>query len=104
MSIVQGTLASEDRLRWLGEQLSKDGSVTITAAAAALGVSEMTIRRDLAELEFRGSARRVRGGATAIGPQSFAERRHRAARAKARIATKVAELVPATGVVAFDAS
>ena len=63
-SILQGTLASEERLRWLSETLTADGSVTIAAAAEALGVSDMTIRRDLAELEERGTARRVRGGAT----------------------------------------
>jgi DeoR family fructose operon transcriptional repressor len=104
VSILQGTLASEERLGWLRAQLQADGSVTIAAAAAALGVSEMTIRRDLAELEDRGTARRVRGGATAIGPQSFAARRHIAARAKSRIAGKLARLVPHTGAVAFDAS
>jgi len=103
-SILQGTLASEARLRWLSETLTVDGSVTIAAAAEALRVSDMTIRRDLAELEDRGTARRVRGGARALGPQSFAERRQRAGRAKTRIAAKLSGLVPAQGVVAFDAS
>jgi DeoR family fructose operon transcriptional repressor len=64
----------------------------------------MTVRRDLDELEDRGTARRVRGGARAIGPQPFAERRQTAARAKARIAAKLVGLLPATGAVAFDAS
>lgn len=104
MTAPQGTLASAERLRWLTERLTADGSVTITAAADALAVSEMTIRRDLVELEARGAARRVRGGATAVGPQTFAARHGTAARAKARIAAKVAALVPTGGVVAFDAS
>lgn len=104
MTVVQGTLAAEERLRWLGDRLAADGSITIVAAADALGVSEMTIRRDLAELEERGSARRVRGGAAAIGPQTFAARHQRATRAKSRIAAKLLDLVPATGAVAFDAS
>jgi DeoR family transcriptional regulator, fructose operon transcriptional repressor len=104
VTIVQGTLAAEERLRWLAERLVAQGAVTIPEAAGALGVSEMTIRRDLAELEERGTARRVRGGARAIGPQSFAERRHTATRAKSRIAAKLAGLVPAEGAVAFDAS
>jgi DeoR family fructose operon transcriptional repressor len=102
--IVHGTLASEERLRWLNDKLASDGSVTILDAAAALEVSEMTIRRDLAELEHRGVARRMRGGARAAGPQTFAERRHAAPRAKARIASKLADLVPSSGLVAFDAS
>lgn len=104
MSGVTGTIASGDRLRWLTDRLAADGAVTLATAAGALGVSEMTVRRDLDELEERGSARRVRGGARAIGPQPFAQRRQTAARAKARIATKLAEMVPATGAVAFDAS
>ena len=104
MSSLQGTLASEDRLKALGESLDADGSVTIAAAAEAFGVSEMTIRRDLLELEQRGVARRVRGGARAIGPMSFAERRDAAPRAKGKIANKLAALVPTSGIVAFDAS
>jgi DeoR family transcriptional regulator, fructose operon transcriptional repressor len=98
------TLAAEDRLQWLDQRLSADGHVTIADAAAALDVSDMTIRRDLAELEDRGVARRVRGGARAVGPQPFAERRNAASRAKARIAAKLAGLVPTTGAVGFDAS
>jgi DeoR family fructose operon transcriptional repressor len=104
MSNVSGTIASEDRLRWLTGRLAADGSVTLADASKALGVSEMTVRRDLDELEQRGTARRVRGGARAIGPQPFAERRQTAARAKGLIAAKLADLVPAVGAVAFDAS
>lgn len=104
MANLSGTLAAEDRLRWLDERLVADGVVTLAAAAEALNVSEMTIRRDLDELEDRGTARRVRGGARAIGPQPFAERRQVAARAKARIAAKLVELVPPVGAVALDAS
>jgi DeoR family fructose operon transcriptional repressor len=98
------TLAAEDRLRWLDQRLSADGHVAIADAAAELDVSDMTIRRDLAELEDRGRARRVRGGARAVGPQPFDERRHAAPRAKARIAAKLAGLLPTTGAVGFDAS
>jgi DeoR family fructose operon transcriptional repressor len=104
VSSIQGSVASEARLQWLRNRLSADGAVTIAGAADALHVSEMTIRRDLAELEERGSARRVRGGATAAGPKPFAERHTVAARAKSRIAAKLASLVPPTGSVAFDAS
>jgi DeoR family fructose operon transcriptional repressor len=104
MSTIQGSVAAEARLQWLHERLAADGAVTIAAAADALDVSEMTIRRDLAELEERGAARRVRGGATAAGPKPFAERHTIAARAKSRIAAKLTSMLPATGVVAFDAS
>jgi DeoR family fructose operon transcriptional repressor len=103
MTAVQGSVA-EARLQWLTEQLREDGSVSISQAAARLGVSEMTIRRDLAELEDRGTARRVRGGAVPMGPQPFATRHRTRARAKARMATKLLPLVPETGALAFDAS
>jgi len=102
--MVQGNVAAEARLRWLTATLGESGSVTISDAAAALGVSEMTIRRDLTELEDRGAARRVRGGALPLGPHTFAERHQRRTRAKAQIATKLAALLPTAGIVAFDAS
>jgi DeoR family fructose operon transcriptional repressor len=94
----------EDRLAALAERTRREGRVVIADVAAELGVSEMTIRRDLKELEDRGAVRRVRGGALAVGPQPFADRRRTAARAKAVIAGKLAALVPAAGAVAFDAS
>jgi DeoR family fructose operon transcriptional repressor len=97
-------LATEARLDRLTERLRADGRVEITGAAEALGVSEMSVRRDLRLLEERGAVRRVRGGALAVGPQPFADRRRAAGRAKATIAAKVAGLLPATGAVAFDAS
>jgi DeoR family fructose operon transcriptional repressor len=101
---LQGNLATEDRLDRLTERLHAEGRIEIAAAAIDLGVSEMTIRRDLKELEERGTLKRVRGGALAVGPQPFADRRRTAAKAKATIATKLAALVPGTGAIAFDAS
>jgi DeoR family fructose operon transcriptional repressor len=97
-------LVAEARLRRLSERLATSGSVSIADAAVELDVSEMTIRRDLAELEVRGVARRVRGGALPLGPQTFAERKQARARAKGQIAAKLARLIPSTGTVAFDAS
>ena len=94
----------EDRLAWIQGRLESEGLVTLASAATTLGVSEMTIRRDISELEQRGVARRVRGGAQAIGPQTFAQRRDRMSRAKSRVAAKLAGLVPSTGAVSFDAS
>lgn len=72
--------------------------------AERFGVSEMTIRRDLEELEQLGVVRRVRGGARPVGPRPFRERHRRNAQAKARIAEKLLPLVPELGAVAFDAS
>ena len=76
----------------------------IDRLATEFGVSEMTIRRDLDEPEALGVARRIRGGAVAMGPEPFAERHRHNARAKARIAGKLLDLVPNRGTIAFDAS
>ena len=84
--------------------IGERGSIRIDELASSFGVSEMTIRRDLAELETLGVARRVRGGVIALGPEPFAERHRHNARAKARIAEKLRPLIPKVGTVAFDAS
>ena len=101
---VSGNLATEHRLDWIRQRLDDHGQVRIADTAAELEVSEMTIRRDLQELEARGVARRVRGGAVAVGPMAFADRHKSRARAKARIAAKLLDLVPATGAIGLDAS
>lgn len=90
-----------DRIR---ERLGDVGSVSIPDTAASLGVSEMTIRRDLALLEALGEARRVRGGAMALGPSPFRSRSSRNTKAKVVIAEKVLPMVPRTGAIAIDSS
>lgn len=101
---TSGGLAQFERLDAIRSQLQRSGSVRIDELARELEVSEMTIRRDLDELEARGLARRVRGGAVAVGPEAFAERHRQNAREKARIAEKLGRLIPRKGTVAFDAS
>ncbi len=94
----------EERLDEVRNLIAGRGVVRIDQLASDFGVSEMTIRRDLDELEALGLARRVRGGAIAIGPEPFAQRHRHNARAKVRIAEKLLPLIPASGTVAFDAS
>lgn len=101
---LSGNLASEQRLEWIRSHLDTGKVVRIKAAADELDVSEMTIRRDLVELEAMGQARRVRGGAVAAGPVAFEDRHRRQARAKARIAAKALALVPEVGAIGIDAS
>ena len=95
---------AQARLDWMRQRLADDGSLTIAAAVAALGASGMTIRRDLATLEALGQARRVRGGAQALGPSPFRDRSPRHARAKIAIAEKILPMVPASGAIAIDSS
>ena len=101
---VSSNVAAEARLLWLREQLDAHGSVRIGPAASRFAVSEMTIRRDLLELESLGMARRVRGGAVAVLPVAFAGRHHARPKAKARIAAKARAMVPGSGAIGIDAS
>lgn len=99
------SMESEERRQRLLSTLERDNVIRLSAAAAELDVSIMTIRRDLADLEAEGLLRRVRGGAVSvIGARPFGERRAVRSRAKDTIAEKAIALVPRFGSVAFDAS
>lgn len=98
------TLAAEERLTWLLNQLKTNGSITLAEAAEGLEVSQMTIRRDLQDLEKTGDARRVRGGAVWTGATSFTGREREHSEEKNRIAAKLLPYVPESGMVAFDSS
>src|SRR4051794_29219917 len=86
------------------DRLERDGRVHIAGLASHLGVSDMTIRRDLELLAEEGTARRVRGGAVATGPQRYPARAREHPRAKAAIAHKLLGLLPERGAIALDAS
>jgi DeoR family fructose operon transcriptional repressor len=92
------------RLATLRDHLITTGSIKIAEVATRLGVSPMTIRRDLVQLEAAGIARRVRGGAVAVVGPSFAERYKVHARAKAQIAAKLAKMLPSRAAIALDSS
>jgi DeoR family fructose operon transcriptional repressor len=99
------TLLGEERRARLLEILTRDGALRLDPVAEELGVSAMTVRRDLDDLEAEGLARRVRGGAVApVLPRPFGDRMSTRSAAKSLIARKALDLVPATGAVAFDAS
>ncbi|WP_448062345.1 substrate-binding domain-containing protein [Cellulomonas hominis] len=52
------------------EALGRQGTVRVSDLAAELGVTPVTVRRDIAQLVEEGLAERVHGGATAMGPTS----------------------------------
>ncbi|MGY1618932.1 DeoR/GlpR family DNA-binding transcription regulator [Geodermatophilus sp. SYSU D00691] len=81
------------------------GTATLGDLAARLGVSEMTVRRDLDQLQQRGLVRRVRGGAVAVdAPENgFAARAGWQAGLKDRIGRAAAELVEPGSTVLLDA-
>ncbi|MCS5717530.1 DeoR/GlpR family DNA-binding transcription regulator [Herbiconiux sp. CPCC 205763] len=97
-------IGAERRERLLGS-LQHDGVIRLEESAADLGVSTMTVRRDLEALEREGVVVRVRGGAVAtVKARSFDERQGVDDAAKTEIARKALDLVPASGAVAVDAS
>ena len=59
------------RARAIRAQLTESASLSITEMAEKLGVSEMTIRRDLADLEKSTDVRRTHGGAVIAERMAF---------------------------------
>lgn len=100
------------RMTAILKRLHDGGSVAVADLVKAYGVSDMTVRRDLAELEREGLLERVHGGARrrTSGPLkgtddvelTFAARLSRNAAAKRLIATEAAELLSGFRSVAFD--
>jgi DeoR/GlpR family transcriptional regulator of sugar metabolism len=96
-------MLAETRRRAIAEALRAAGAVTIGEVEAQFGVSPMTARRDLAELERRGVVRRTHGGAVlptvSAHEDSFARRLKVATAAKRRLAeAAVAEMSPREAV------
>ena len=95
----------EERRQRIVELLSR-GSVAVPQLARKLGVSAITIRRDLAALESSGKLLRVRGGAMArervAYEFSFQEKESRRREAKAAIGRAAAKLVEPDSTVFLD--
>lgn len=88
-------------------ELRAAGRVSVRRLSDQLGVSEVTIRKDLDALEERSLLRRVRGGAVipAGGEEgAFVERLRVDATAKRAIAKEVAALVEDGDAIAIDSS
>ena len=62
---ADSALAPSRRARVL-EALARDGAVRVSRLTEDLGVTHVTIRRDLAQLEQEGLLLRVHGGAVAV--------------------------------------
>lgn len=90
-------LAAQRRARILGE-LDRDGTVKVSDLVSLLGVSDMTIRRDLAALQREGLLEKVHGGALALAEPSTSEPGFEAKSAR-RLAEKEAIAVRAAAMV-----
>lgn len=82
-----------ERESYILGQLARDGALTVSNLAKNLGVSEVTIRTDLRNLEDRGVLVRTHGGAEAAGYRHVLERQLQHAPQKDRIAAAAAGLV-----------
>lgn len=63
----------EERFQFIINQVNSHNVVSVSDLSKSLGISEVTIRRDLKELEQQGVLRRTHGGATSVsfGGTSF---------------------------------
>lgn len=98
-------MLQEERLAKILSRLATDGRVLSAELAGWLGVSEDTIRRDLAELSQRGLLRRVHGGGvpvTTVNPE-FKVRSAEHLGEKDRIAEEAVRLVRPGQLIFLDA-
>ena len=99
------TTAEQRRAYILGRNASQE-LIAASDLADGLHGSEMTVRRDVAELERDGQLKRVHGGAVSAGRRSyeppFALRQSRACDAKRRIAEAAAAMVEEGDSIAID--
>jgi DeoR/GlpR family transcriptional regulator of sugar metabolism len=99
---------AETRRREITEALRSNGAVTVAEVEARFGVSPMTARRDLDELERRGLVRRTHGGAvlptTSAHEDSFARRMKVGTEAKRRLAEEAVAMLSPRESVFLDSS
>jgi DeoR/GlpR family transcriptional regulator of sugar metabolism len=108
MSTVDATALPDERRRLIAEHLKRHGSVSVSALGERFGISHMTARRDLSELERRGIARRTHGGAVLPGPSSeedaFTQRLEVQVAAKERLAAAAVAMLAPGEAVFIDSS
>lgn len=95
-------MLAKQRKDYLLGCLEREGRIVAKTAAAELGVSEDSIRRDLRELAAMGACVRVYGGAVPPAPadRPVTERRELATASKERVAREaVKRIAPASSIV-----
>lgn len=91
-------MLKQERLNRIVNLVNEQGTVTVSGVAKSIGVSEMTIRRDLTELNEQSKLIRIHGGAQSLSnsrnfEKNFSEKREIHVREKQEVATKAANLV-----------
>ena len=101
-------LSSEERRERIIQVLREQDEVTVSEFSRLLGVSEVTTRKDLQQLEEQGYLPRVRGGAVVSGRGQlelrFAARQQINLEEKRRIASKAVELIQPGQTIFVDGS
>lgn len=96
----------EIRKTYILKEIESHGVASISDLASDLSVSEMTIRRDLTDLEKEGMVRRVRGGAINASGRSYEPpltlREQQNIQAKELIGKRAAEMVLEGNSIALD--
>lgn len=97
----------DERRGFILETLRSTGFLAVADLSRQLGVSDMTVRRDLRKLAENGEARIVHGGVSlphdSLGPAGFAGRTNSNTDAKQRIAHAALELLTPGDTIAVDA-
>lgn len=101
-------MLARQRQELILEQVTLNGGARVSDLVDLLGVSDMTVRRDIGVLDRRGLVARVHGGATAVGRRStdepgFAVKSALQTSEKAGIAHLAASLVQPGDSVALSA-
>ncbi|MDH2429765.1 DeoR/GlpR family DNA-binding transcription regulator [Sphaerisporangium sp. TRM90804] len=101
-------MLAQQRRQAILERVRRNGAARVADLVRELGVSDMTIRRDLEVLAERGLVEKVHGGATTAGSGSteepgFAAKSVRQQAEKEAIARRAAELVRPGSAVALSA-
>lgn len=97
-------MLKHERLLYILQQMEQHQKVTPPQLSKALGISEVTIRRDLTELDAMGKIQKVHGGAVPVTGRAatFQQRQSIQASAKRIIAEKAKSLVRSGQVLMID--
>jgi DeoR/GlpR family transcriptional regulator of sugar metabolism len=90
---------ARQRQQMILDEVARSGAVKVADLVGPLGVSDMTVRRDIAELAGQGLVERVHGGAAlprmaSVHEPGFATKATQQVEAKTAIARAAAALVP----------
>lgn len=103
-NVLAGNEAGTQRRARVLARLREVGVLSVADLARELGVSHMTVRRDLQRLETTGQVRTVHGGVgLAVGDRSGVSGMSRDRAGPRRLARRAAELVNGHDTVALDA-